>query len=357
VGRTAEKPGQTVNIDIALVPVSHETEDKLPAVSCSSGKLVVEQPRKDASERHYPGRIFEQDALSYEDAMQGFISASEAQSGAAREKSLSPDQEEQDAIKAQKKALHLEELQLRNERREVRKQRAEEDRVWKHLKERRKEEKAHQPGVSAAQKHAQDASWKQVKQHRQEQQQRRQEENTAWRRKRRDLKERKSQLPIVTAWIAMLIIIDNCTRQCLGLPLFMEGPSITAALIVEALKGRLPDPLQFVITDRGPQFRADLFQEFLESQGITRVLIAKHRPQSNGIAERFVRTIKEWLHDKTWENIQELNTLIERFIVEYNDRPHQGLPITGLSPNEFANRLAGYLLVDEVDHVKYHPCH
>ncbi len=62
-------------------------------------------------------------------------------------------------------------------------------------------------------------------------------------------------------------------------------------------------------------------------------------PQSNGIAERFVRTLKGWLKDKFWENEQELATLLEQFLEEYNDRPHQGLPISGLSPNEFEKRI------------------
>jgi hypothetical protein len=52
-----------------------------------------------------------------------------------------------------------------------------------------------------------------------------------------------------------------------------------------------------------------------------------------------VRTLKQWLRDKIWANDEELAALIEQFIAEYNDRPHQGLPIPGLSPNEFANRI------------------
>ena len=60
---------------------------------------------------------------------------------------------------------------------------------------------------------------------------------------------------------------------------------------------------------------------------------------SNGIAERFVRTLKEWLRDKSWQSPEELAELLKQFRLEYNDRPHQGIPIAGLSPNEYASRL------------------
>jgi len=34
------------------------------------------------------------------------------------------------------------------------------------------------------------------------------------------------------------------------------------------------------------------------------VLIARHRPESNGIAERFVRTLKEWLAERAWSGVE-----------------------------------------------------
>lgn len=92
-------------------------------------------------------------------------------------------------------------------------------------------------------------------------------------------------------------------------------------------------------SDRGVHFTAQVFQQLAPEANFIHVVIARHRPQSNGIAERFVRTIKEWLADKTWASDQELFKWLHIFLPEYNDQPHQGLPLPGLSPNEFAKRL------------------
>lgn len=54
---------------------------------------------------------------------------------------------------------------------------------------------------------------------------------------------------------------------------------------------------------------------------------------------RLVRTLKEWLADKAWQSDKELAAFLRPFLLEYNDRPHPGLPIPGLSPNEFAKRI------------------
>ena len=73
------------------------------------------------------------------------------------------------------------------------------------------------------------------------------------------------------AWIAILVVVDNCTRQSLGLPLFITGAKVTAEMVVEALRQLLPAvrrsrplffaELQFLISDRGPQFTADLMKQ------------------------------------------------------------------------------------------------
>ncbi len=110
-------------------------------------------------------------------------------------------------------------------------------------------------------------------------------------------------------------------------------------MVAQALRVLLPPELQFLISDRGLHFNSRAFKKLALSQDFIHVLTARHRPQSNGIAERFVRTLKEWLMAQSWENDEELAELLEQFVDEYNDRPHQGLAVSALSPNEFAKRI------------------
>ena len=188
-------------------------------------------------------------------------------------------------------------------------------------------------------KQAQDEQWQIMRDQRRALVETRDHQDLEWRQQRNELRERLSELPVVKSWIAILVMVDTCTRQCLGLPLFVAGPKVTAEMIVEALQVLLPPDLQFLISDRGTHFKAEAFKMWMLSEEFIHGYIARHRPQSNGIAERFVRTLKEWLADKTWPDDQELATLLCQFLDEYNNRPHQGLPIPGLSPNEFANRI------------------
>lgn len=58
VSRTAEEPGLALNVDLCFVPVSHLVDVKLPAVSGSSGHLVVERLKEAGQEPDYPGKVF-----------------------------------------------------------------------------------------------------------------------------------------------------------------------------------------------------------------------------------------------------------------------------------------------------------
>ena len=140
-------------------------------------------------------------------------------------------------------------------------------------------------------------------------------------------------------WIAILVVTDNATRQCLGLPLFASGAHVTTHQVCQALRTLLPPDLSYLISDQGKHFVSKALAQLAQERQFIHVPIYRHRPQTNGIAERFVRTLKQYLRHCEWSGPEQLSSCLFDFAPFYNDRPHQGLPIPGLSPNEYANRL------------------
>lgn len=328
------------------MPASHEVEVKLPAVSGSSGRLVVEREKEEQEKVDYPGRVFEDQNLDYSEAMKQFVEASQKKDRQQVQNEVRSEEMEKTSLKAKKQALRQEKEALTLSRRQVRQQRKQEDAVWQTLKDKRRQQQAErnaqlQSGQKAMRgtKKAQDEHWRHLRQQRHHLLKQRDLENEHYRQQLALLRHKTLALPLVTAWIAILVVTDNCTRQCLGLPLFVTGNNVTADLVVEALRTLLPPQLQFLISDRGVHFTAQVFRQLATDENFIHVLIARHRPQSNGIAERFVRTLKEWLANKSWQSHLELDLLLKDFLNEYNNRPHQNLPIPGLSPNEFAHRI------------------
>lgn len=159
-------------------------------------------------------------------------------------------------IAVEKQQLREEEAALRTERQQIRQRRKQEDAAWQALKAERNTQQQHRraqiavgnslPGGS---KKAADRHWKQLRQQRRTELNERMVENQQWTKQREDLRQRAKALPLVIAWIAILVVTDNCTRQCLGLPLFVAGPRVTAEMVVSALTHLLPPELQFLISD------------------------------------------------------------------------------------------------------------
>ena len=343
MSRTADLPGQALNVDLLFVPACHLADVKLPAVSGSSGHLVVERLKEIGQEPDYPGKVFANLDLSYTEAVQAFVEASQPLSGPRKAVTTLENRSQ----RAEIQQLRQEEAELCAERRRFRQLRQLEDGVWQATWQQQRCAKLPDEEPTQSRLRAPWGSCKQqaqlrqgLREQRHQQLALRQQEDEQWRLARQSLRERMNLLPIVTAWIAVLVVTDNCTRQCLGLPLFVAGSHVTAEMVVAALRVLSPANLQFLISDRGVHFTAQIFQQLASEANFIHVVIARHRPQSNGIAERFVRTIKEWLADKVWSSDLQLLDFLNLFLLEYNDRPHQGLPSPGLSPNEFAKRLS-----------------
>ena len=339
--RHAQEPGETINVDLCFVPSVYEGEEEIPAVSGSSGRLVVSKGGGSDREKSWPGQVFGKESLSYEEAMDEYIEERKAR---LEEKGIEKKVLTEEEV--QRKGLLEEEEALRISRRKQRQLRKAEDEAWEEQRKDHKEEVAKEKKLSRkekkakrAQRRAAHSAWKAQRQKRKEQLQRRKEEDEAWRKQRKRLRQELQKLPLPTVWIAILVIVDNCTRQCLGLPLFVAGAHVTAEMVTEALSYLLPPELKYLISDGGVHFTSQQMKALEEGRGFVRVPLPRHRPKTNGIAERFIRTLKEWLETKVWNSAEQLKSFLLEFLREYNDRPHQGWELMGLSPNEYAARM------------------
>lgn len=334
VVRVAEQAGQTINIDLLFVPEQHAAEERLPAVSGSSGHLVVGRTTGEKKQPSWPGMVFANNELSYEEAMNQYVA--ETRDRLEHRKRVKETSKEVDSA-------WREEWQARSERYQVRKQREQQDADWKTAKSEwqtasltfraksREERKAQRSTYTQTEE-----TWKALREQRQQTLRQRKQEDQEWHNRNR---ERKGTTPPQRTWIAVLVIIDNCSRQCLGLPIFRSGAHVTSEEVVAALQVLLPEDLAYLVSDQGVHFRSKVFAQLAKGAEFIHVPIYRHRPESNGIAERFVLTFKDWLRDKSWQDVAGLQAHACVFKPEYNNRPHQGLPISGLSPNEFANRI------------------
>jgi transposase InsO family protein len=307
-------------------------------VSGSSGRLVLCGRRlgPGEAERTWPGRVFADPELAYDAAMREFVRRSAPRTPARVGRRPRPET----AGQATRRERREQRGALAARRAQVLQRRRREDAAWQAAgRERRAWLRPEQwtPGYAAAFRGAEDR-WRALEAQRQATLARRGEEDARWRAARERLRALPAPPAAKPPWVAILVRTDNCTRQCLGLPLFAAGPRLTAEVVIAALRALLPAALQFLISDRGTHFTAQPFAQFAQEEDFVHVLIARHRPESNGIAERFVRTLKAWLAERAWDGVEGLGPLLAQFAAEYNDRPHQGLGIPGLSPNEFAAR-------------------
>lgn len=106
--------------------------------------------------------------------------------------------------------------------------------------------------------------------------------------------------------------------------------SITANMVITYLRktfARFGLPKQ-VVSDNGPPFTSAAYGDYLQRNGIKRVLVAPYHPSSNGAAENAVRSVKRALKKAAHENV-DTTTALSRFLFSYRNTEHS---TTGVAP-------------------------
>jgi putative transposase len=127
-------------------------------------------------------------------------------------------------------------------------------------------------------------------------------------------------------WGWLFVAVEHWNAECMGWHVCKQGTRFAAlepisqglmatAGSVAADAGR---GLSLRI-DHGAQYLADHFQNQLKHWGISPNFAFIEQPQTNGVAERFIRTLKEQvIHGRVFRNLQEVREAVRRFVDTYN---------------------------------------
>jgi transposase InsO family protein len=143
-------------------------------------------------------------------------------------------------------------------------------------------------------------------------------------------------------WQYLFVAIDDATR--LGFARIYPDESADSALAFlgacDRFYGRHGIPIERVLTDNGTCFKRR-WQAACNKRGIGVRKTRPYRPQTNGKAERFIRTLLErWAYAYSYDTEAERATALPDALDSYNHyRPHRALG--GQTPLQRVNDLSG----------------
>lgn len=126
------------------------------------------------------------------------------------------------------------------------------------------------------------------------------------------------------AWI--FTAIEHWNGECVGAHVSKIGDRFAAMEpVLIGIKAQFGRPGADVARglslrmDHGTQYLSDHFQKQIRFFGIAPSFAFLQEPETNGVAERFFRTLKEQIvYGKIFRNVQELREAVQRFVELYN---------------------------------------
>jgi transposase InsO family protein len=149
-------------------------------------------------------------------------------------------------------------------------------------------------------------------------------------------------------WEFVHIAIDDCTRLAYAEVLDDEKATTVVAFLRRAVEffGRHGMTVQQLLTDNGPGYSSIVHGLACRALGIRHLRTRPYRPQTNGKAERFIRTmLGGWAYGAIYRDSNERTAALDGWLWHYNHhRKHSALghkpPIARL--NERTNLLGTY---------------
>ena len=133
----------------------------------------------------------------------------------------------------------------------------------------------------------------------------------------------------------LYVFIDDCSRTLFA-DILPDQTSYSAAIVLDEAMTMLPFSIECVYSDNGKEFKG-AFKELCAFCRIPQQFTRPYRPQTNGKAERVIKTIKGLLRKHHFTSREERRRILYAIVRHYNHlRPHQSLG--GISPFTFLEK-------------------
>ena len=128
----------------------------------------------------------------------------------------------------------------------------------------------------------------------------------------------------------LLVAIDDFSRELYADIMPDKTQDSAAAFLVDNVIAQCPYQIDYVYSDNGKEYKGSDHHSFVHActqHGIGQKFTRIARPQTNGKAERVIRTIMQMWHDQiTFKDAAHRSIELKRFINFYNTvKPHKAL--------------------------------
>jgi transposase InsO family protein len=130
----------------------------------------------------------------------------------------------------------------------------------------------------------------------------------------------------------LYVFIDDCSRVLFA-DILPDQTSYSAAIALDEALIMLPFEVTCIYSDNGKEFKG-AFKDFCRQKNIKQLFTKPYHPQTNGKAERVIKTIKQMLRKHHFGSREERRRILYAMVRYYNHlRPHQSL--SNLTPFGF----------------------
>ena len=127
----------------------------------------------------------------------------------------------------------------------------------------------------------------------------------------------------------LYVFIDDYSRTLFA-DILPDQTSYSAAIVLDEALQMLPFEIEKIYSDNGKEFKGE-FKRLCATNNIPQGFTRPYRPQTNGKAERVIKTIKGMMRKHRFLSREERRRILYAIVRYYNHvRPHQSLG--GISP-------------------------